>query len=60
MQRRLAGAAQRDNSCHKFSYTAGRELVGAYLDDAADRAAAFNALLAEQWTPTRLRDSLSA
>jgi hypothetical protein len=56
--RRVTSAARRDQSTHKFSYTAGRELVAAYLDHADDREGAFRALLLEQWTPTRLRVAL--
>lgn len=56
-RRRLVSAARRDVSCHKFSYTEGRELVAAFLSRSADREAAFRSLLMEQWTPTRLRES---
>jgi hypothetical protein len=55
LQRRVESTAQRERSTHRFSYTAGRELVGAHLARSTDRAAAFRALLTEQWTPTRLR-----
>jgi hypothetical protein len=60
IERRVNSAARRDQSTHKFSYTAGRELVAAYLENAADREGAFRALLNEQWTPTRLRGVMGA
>jgi hypothetical protein len=60
VSRRVTSAARRDQSTHKFSYTAGRELVSAYLANSSDREAAFRALLLEQWTPTRLRAATGA
>lgn len=42
---------------YTFTYTAGKELVRAYLQSQPDIRAGFRSLFTEHWTPSRLRGS---